>query len=1067
MSDRRRDCFKDALGAVFSSHPSSPSSPPSSTTDPSAIAGTPVIIPEATSVGTTLSEAPSVLNSVAISPSESVPGNVTPNSKDLVVDQLSLAVDAAEKLAGLVTNVPFIAPVAGLLSQIVTVYKEIKDVDDKRDSLLGRITSITQDLCATILRMEAANHVDLLGRLKPDVEKYTSLLGEASKFIVDYGGLGSIRRGLARNQLGGKFVELQQKLDLFGTRFRTNRLVDLVVQQNTMKGTLEDVHVMAVADKLERWLRFPPDMQQKQHDTQKLRKELDTGRWFLECPAFIQWQDNPGSLWIQGDSGTGKSVLSSTIIHKLIDDQQLFKELRKLSAVSFLYFDFKTKEEQLEIALRRLVFQLSAQYPYPYRTLDKHHDLSKGQTLPNYEDLVRIVEDILPEIGRTYIVLDALDECGVSELEQLLGLVSNLQGWTRSPLHLLITSQPRTSFTDRFRDIPRVFLERGVTQKDIELFVAGELRKMKTWAKRADDIIPRIVSKSNGMFRLAACLLVELSRCKRQNELETKLENLPNDLFGIYDRFLQSIRPEDMVSVTGVLRLLMFSKDLPDVTELADAVAFDFSDSGHFTYDQSLREDHANAIPEWFEGLYHSRESAGNAEATRTGPRIGHSHTFIAQTCTGYLLHFADHPLDSETYPTYPFARYAAEHWSHHLLRCHDQAALVSEAMKLLEDESNQYIALNNLRHSYSDFRPFDFPKISPLYLSAEDGYLDGVRGLLQKGADVNLLAEEGTALYAATAKGHTEIVIVLLQNGADVNAMGGRYGTALQVACARSHLECVSILLENGADISIQGGKYGTALQAACFAGCAPIVELLLEHGADVNTRCGEYGTALQAAAVQTEIVSLLLRHGADVHAEGGRDGSAFLAASTRGHIKTLSLLLENGVDINAEVGGFGTALDAAAGSYYEHDRRADTVQFLLAHGADINAQGGRYGSALYAASMFDRPEVVRVLLRNGAEVNSNCGGRGTALSVASQNSKTMTLLLLDNGAGVNADDEKYGSALQSAATFGHRLLLDYGAEINARGGKYGCALKAASSNGHTDTANLLRGRGAAEIDA
>jgi hypothetical protein len=120
MSDRRRDRFKDALGAVFSSHPSSP---PSSTTDPSAIAGTPVIIPEATSVGTTLSEAPSVLNSVAISPSESVPGNVTPNSKDLVVDQLGLAVDAAEKLAALVTTVPFIAPVAGILSQIVTVYK--------------------------------------------------------------------------------------------------------------------------------------------------------------------------------------------------------------------------------------------------------------------------------------------------------------------------------------------------------------------------------------------------------------------------------------------------------------------------------------------------------------------------------------------------------------------------------------------------------------------------------------------------------------------------------------------------------------------------------------------------------------------------------------------------------------------------------------------------------------------------------------------------------------------------------------------------------------------------------
>lgn len=65
-------------------------------------------------------------------------------------------------------------------------------------------------------------------------------------------------------------------------------------------------------------------MTQKQHDTEKLRKE-GTGRWFLESDKFIEWQDNPGLLWIEGPckpvswrttvepnlkaAGAGKSVL--------------------------------------------------------------------------------------------------------------------------------------------------------------------------------------------------------------------------------------------------------------------------------------------------------------------------------------------------------------------------------------------------------------------------------------------------------------------------------------------------------------------------------------------------------------------------------------------------------------------------------------------------------------------------------------------------------------------------------------------------------------------------------------
>ncbi|KAJ7434127.1 hypothetical protein B0H11DRAFT_2258741 [Mycena galericulata] len=773
------------------------------------------------------------------------------NSQDVVIDNIALALDMAEKLAGFAQTVPFIAPAAGFLSQIVKTYKEVKATNDKRDALLAQITAITQDLCATILRMEATNHIDLIGRLKADVETYTGLLEEASKFVVDYDGMGGPRRGAARNQLGNKFSELQQGLQSFGARFRTNRLVDLSIQQSKIKEMLDKVHDIAVEGKLERWLRSPPDMGQKQHDTQKLRKE-GTGHWFLDGDTFIKWQDNPGSLWIQGPSGAGKSVLSSTVIAKLVNDQQLFKDFGKSAAVAFFYFDFKTKEGQMvETALRRIILQLSAQTPFPYRALDRHYDLSKGQTLPSFEDLCRILKELLQELERTYIVFDALDECHDSEYGQLTNLITMLLHWMHTPLHLLITSQPRTIFTKKFMTIPHIFLESDIIQHDIKLFITTELRenhKLKIWASRAGEIVDQIVTKSSGMFRLAACLLVELSRCKRQNELKQTLENLPNDLFGVYDRFLDRIRREDLIYVTGILRWLIFSVYSLKLRELADAVAFDFSKEEHYTYDPSMRRDHIEVIPEWFEGLatVSRRGKLGLSHASvqdyilsnhftdKFGYDLhsGPSHTFIARSCISYFLHFAKHPLNGQTWADYPLVDYAADHWCHHLLCCADPTALLPEAMHLLEDGSEQYIALERLGRGYR--WTMDINR-SPLLLCSEVDYTEGARFLLDKGADVNAEDKEfGTALQVACFKGHTDVVQLLLENCANVNAQGtGAFGNPLQAASVRGNPDVVRLLLERGADVNAKGGRYGSALKAALAMDHTEIADLLRASGA------------------------------------------------------------------------------------------------------------------------------------------------------------------------------------------------------------------------------------------
>ncbi|KAF8146704.1 hypothetical protein K438DRAFT_1868953 [Mycena galopus ATCC 62051] len=188
----------------------------------------------------------------------------------------------------------------------------------------------------------------------------------------------------------------------------------------TGEGPTMNLSIPDIADKLEKWLQFPPAMQQKQHDTEQLHMD-GTCQWFLESNEFINWEENGGVLWIEGSSGTGKTVLSSTVVCKLFAE-----ETQPTHAVAFFYFDFRTKETQsVEIALCRIVLQLSAQAPHPYETLNKHHELSKGQKLPNSRDLYHIFSRLLHELGRTYIVLDALDEC--DDFKEIVTLVSFLR----------------------------------------------------------------------------------------------------------------------------------------------------------------------------------------------------------------------------------------------------------------------------------------------------------------------------------------------------------------------------------------------------------------------------------------------------------------------------------------------------------------------------------------------------------------------------------------------------------------------------------------------------------------
>ncbi|KAJ7254530.1 ankyrin repeat-containing domain protein, partial [Mycena rebaudengoi] len=778
-----------------------------------------------------------------------------------------------------------------------------------------------------------------------------------------------------------------------------------------------------------------------------------TGLWFLERPEFIEWINAPASfLWIHGISGSGKTILSSTIIDTLHDRAEHYV---------YFYFDTNNSEQQTVTQLLcSLVTQLSIRSHPPDSRLDAlWTSHNSGQKLLTDEELIS--DALLPllkefEQKPIFIVLDALDEC--SERPGLLQLISRMLNAKLPNVHILVTSRPEVQAGDPelVKLAVSVSLE-GCVDGDIELYLTEVLSRPNEpeWIyKKRDEIKTALLKRSNGMFRLVTLQLHDLRGCDgTRSQVETALNNMPISLNTIYDRILRNIENHGTRSrVCCAMNWFIFSKRPMMLNEIIDALAFNFDrEPLRFDPEERMGPDVLlaacagfvtvsgdeectvqvahSSVKEYFLGDTRLQLS-GDCEISEQA-----AHHLLARTCIAYLCSFDHIPKTDEDLQKYPLTLYAAENWVFHLKLCNDLAT------HLIQPESTQYTTLLHLydvenlclrpRSQWETASP-----LPPLYVAAALGIDQIVWELLESGVDVNAEGGQyGNALQAASSLGHIESSRLLLESGADVNAGGGRYGSALQAASYLGHIEISRLLLDNGAYVNAQGGPYGSALQAASRWGHIEIVHLLLGKGADVNEKGGPYGNALQITSYggHIEIARLLLERGADVKAQGGRYGNALQAASCWGYIEIVRLLLESSADVNAQGGEYSNALQAA--SYLGH---IEIARLLLESGADVNAQGEQYGNVLQAVAYVGYIEIARLLLERGADVNAQGG--------------------------------KYGNPLQAASCKGEieiaRLLIEWGADVNAQGGEYGNALRAASLNGHVEIADLLREKGATDVD-
>ncbi|PNP78935.1 hypothetical protein FNYG_07800 [Fusarium nygamai] len=737
-------------------------------------------------------------------------------------------------------------------------------------------------------------------------------------------------------------------------------------------------------DAISRWLN--PTDPSVDHNKARKAWHSGTGQWLLDSSQYLTWKSQKDSfLWLNGNSGTGKTVLSSTVIEDIRNSLPQLCD----SALLYFYITFTDNRKQsLDAILISLMSQLyySCQASrHPITSL--YSQCGRGRSEPNTEQLKSTLREMLSLAGEVFIVIDALDEYRNRSIQR-----HELFAWIESfgiePVntHLLVTSRPehdiKTSLETWANPESIISLETDIVGRDISEYVrdvvtnSTSFRRWHGHTSTLDAIVDALTTKADGVFRWVALQLERLKDCISKEEVNMTLKTLPTTLQETYYRLLNELTSTRRKYVIRILQFLAYS-DIPLELEAAvDALAINLTAppgsrfimkermplpaeisslcSTLFVAVSDTRPLHLRAVfhlvddPILVLQLAHSSVKefilscpSSEFDGLLTEPI---ARLTITELCLVYFLEM-DWSLpanefdidwsssDDELLRTYHLIAFAAENW--------------------IQDASCPYSRFHTLTQLSMDL-------FSNLMIFKR--WRKMIETLVySKGSWYEAFIEDEDQLFYASWSGDQNCVKWLIDSAAKADSPAWNLGPALHFAANFGHLETVALLLQEGADVNLEVlGQ--TLLTSAVEAGHIDVIALMIKQGADVNARRGSRNDALSIASTtgRLDIMELLIEHGADVN------GYPLHLASRHGHLSIAMYLVKNGANVNVEADNC-SALQVAS----EHGH-TDIVRYLIEQGADVNAQGPPLGTVLCVASFYGNLDIVMHLVESGADVNA-----------------------------------------------------------------------------------------------
>ncbi|KAF5012488.1 hypothetical protein FDECE_1461 [Fusarium decemcellulare] len=870
------------------------------------------------------------------------------------------------------------------------------------------------------------------------------------------------------------------------------RIGDIVVDiQDKVTGVSEDVKdLKSIQERNDilKWLS-PADYAPQQSDYSSRRQE-GTGQWLLSCAEFQKWVDTTKqTLFCPGIPGAGKTIASSLVIDELHTRFQKDPSI----GVAYLYCDFRRRDEQnIGSMLASLLKQLAQKWhPLPEQVQKMYDRDAHLEQRPSPYDLSKALQAVSGLYSRVFIVVDALDECQVTDgcRPRLLSELFDLQ--ETEGINIFSTSRDVPEIMEAFQGMASV--EIRARDEDLHKYLVGNLNRLPSFVLKNPELQQSIndtISKAaNGMFLLATLHIDSLAEQPTIGHIKKALKHLPTGLDQTYDQAMARIESQGESAremAKQVLSWVIHARRALSPAELQHAVAVEL---GQTYLDTEFIPEVAIACSicaglvtiDTQSNVVRLVHYTTQEYFDRTKERwFSCAESSITSICITYLSFdvFASGPCQTtkefeERLKSNQLYDYAARHWGHHasrtltlppetveFLRCTTKVQAASQAMMATKGRPEESINDQGVPR-----------QMTGLHMAAHFGIADAVE-ILVKELDPDVKDSNGrTALWYAAARGHEALAKLLLEKGADLKAKDNDDRTPLSFATYNRNTSMVLLLLEIGLTLAINDDEYDyEQLLFAAIYGHDMAVRQLLLRGADPEWADSERRTPLSWAAQMGHlaIIDLLLQHGANPELTDSYNRTPMLWAVQKNQDAIVKRMIEHGIALEKK----GTEYGQTTLSWAVVHNQMKTAKLLLEHGADLELEDNDGRTPLFWAALMGRSDMVEMLLQRGASAESrDKEGRTPLLCAAEKGHAAVVKLLVAKGVDVDCRDNEGRTPMLWAAEKRHEdileSLLDHGANPEINNLKYHrTPLIWASAKGHDRAVRILLERGA-DIEA
>jgi Cdc6-like AAA superfamily ATPase len=238
------------------------------------------------------------------------------------------------------------------------------------------------------------------------------------------------------------------------------------------------------------------------------RQQKGTGQWLLNSDEFQAWLNTrKQTLFCPGIPGSGKTILTSIIVDYL---ERRFENDHSVR-IAYLYCDFRRQQERspsdLLASLLKQLVQERPSMPENVKSLYEHH--KDKRIRPSSDEIVKVLHSTIRLYSRVFIIIDALDECHVSNgRNKLLSEAFGLQ--IHAQVNLFETSRFVPEITSQFEG--SISKEIRADDDDVLRYVDGRMPQLlrpqiSKYPDFRNNIRTEVVQAVDGMYvYLSVCI---------------------------------------------------------------------------------------------------------------------------------------------------------------------------------------------------------------------------------------------------------------------------------------------------------------------------------------------------------------------------------------------------------------------------------------------------------------------------------------------------------------------------------------------------------------------------------